>query len=125
MTVRPARHHVGRIVAVIVAGTALGIGGTFALTAARSAPLEPGQQNKEFAAVITWATSQHLTGLSPASLGAPDSSPDREAGGMEAAVVQFAVAAGLSGLSPASMHSIGTPPSTNTSNGSTHMKGMP
>lgn len=69
MTVRSAHSHIGRVVAVVVAGTAFGVTGTVALTAARPAKLAPQQQ---YADLVEWARTQHLTGLSPASLGAPN-----------------------------------------------------
>jgi len=71
MTVPRGPHRVGRVVAVTVAGTILGIGGTVAFAAVRPTSLAPEHRNPQFAPLIEWANAQHLTGLSPASLGPP------------------------------------------------------
>ena len=94
--------------AVVVAGTVFGVGGTLAIAATRPPQLAPQQQNAEFAALAEWAKAQHLTGLSPASLGARNRNLNPEAGCADlAAIAEFAVTEGLSGLSPASLHRMG------------------
>jgi hypothetical protein len=108
MTARSTHHRIGRVVAVVVAGTVFGIGGTLAMASAPSAQLTPQQQNAQFAALAEWAKAQHLTGLSPASLGAQNR--NLKAGACrsnETSIAEFAAIEGLSGLSPASLHRIG------------------
>jgi len=105
MTVRSTHHHIARGVAVVVAGAVFGVTGTLAVTAARPAQLAPQQQ---YADLVEWARTQHLTGLSPASLGVP--CRNLHAGACHATdlatIAKFAVAEGLTGLSPASLHPI-------------------
>jgi hypothetical protein len=69
MTIRRSTHRLSRVVAVVVAGTALGVTGSLAVAAARPVQLTPQQQ---YAALVEWAKAQHLTGLSPASLHTPN-----------------------------------------------------
>ena len=106
MTVRSAHHHIGRVVAVVVAGAAFGVTGTLALTAAQPAQIAPQQH---YADLEQWARTQNLTGLSPASLGAPNRNPKTDArrAADQGTIAKFAVAEGLSGLSPASLRPIG------------------
>ena len=109
MTVPSTSVRIGRAAAVVVAGVVFGVSGSFGLAAAEhSAPASPPQQMTEPAAVAEWARTQELTGLSPASLTAPDRATaidddDRRLAAEIAAIAEFARAKGLTGLSPATM----------------------
>ena len=111
MSMRSTTHiRVARAAAVVVAGGVFGVGGSFALAAAeRSAQPTDRQRAAESTAVAEWTRTQPLSGLSPASLTAPDRGLDLDAGrsGELAAIVEFAVAERLSGLSPASLRPAG------------------
>ena len=110
MTTRPIHRRIGRTVAVVVAGSIVGVAGTLAIVAAADHPAQPAdrRQAPARAAIAEWARSQNLTGLSPASLGAPhqDLDVDARRAAELAAIIEFAVAEGLSGLSPASLRPI-------------------
>lgn len=110
MTARSNHHRIGPVAAIIAAGTVFGVTGAFALAAAeQSAELTPRQQALERAAIAEWATTNGLTGLSPAAL-----TPNERPAGFDAsraaelqAIAEFARAEGLTGLSPASLQPVG------------------
>jgi hypothetical protein len=101
-------HRIGRAAAVVVVGSMFGVASTIAIVSAeRPARPTPQQQAAESAALAEWARTQHLTGLSPASLTAQDNEAEARLAADLAAIAEFAVAEGLSGLSPASLRPVG------------------
>jgi hypothetical protein len=108
-TKRFDHHRIGRVAAVVVAGSVFGVAGTLVLAAAeRPAQPSPRQQEEARAAIAEWATRHHLTGLSPASLTALDRDLDPDAcrAAELAAIAESALAEGLWGLSPASLRPV-------------------
>ncbi len=104
-------NRITRIVAVAVAGVAVGLATTFAVANGGGSDHNPATYHPaERAAIAEWATEHHLSGLSPESLTASDTAADpgmqRIAAEM-AAIADYARAHHLSGLSPASLHPIG------------------
>jgi hypothetical protein len=103
------RHHrIGRATAVAVAGGVLGVCTTFAIVSAEQSAQPASRSSLETRAVAEWARSHGLTGLSPASLAAPERDTDAESdvdarAAEMAAIAEFAVEEGLTGLSPASL----------------------
>jgi hypothetical protein len=108
MAVHSTHRRIGRTAAVVVAGTVFGVASTFAIAnAERSTEVAPQKDATERAAVAEWARTQHLTGLSPASLVAvPDPVVESDIVAQLAAIAEFAREQGLTGLSPASMHTV-------------------
>ncbi len=104
-TIRPTR-----ALGVAVAGMAVGLAATFAVANGAETESSPDSyQPAERAAVAEWATAQHLSGLSPASLSPRRSSEDpwtTRAAELEA-IADYAREHGLSGLSPASLRPTG------------------
>lgn len=100
-----------RTVAVVAAGVAAGLAATIAVADDGGSGRDPGSFHPaERAAVAEWAIEHHVTGLSPASLGATGSpeygwSP-RLAAEMKA-IADYAREHQLTGLSPASLQPIG------------------
>lgn len=111
MNAHPIRKRLGRTVAIVVAGTVVGVAGAVALAAdeQRYSP-DNDQFRADLTAIATWAEANHLSGLSPASLTSSDrgghvhnfDDEARFAADMQQ-LAEWARSQGLSGLSPASM----------------------
>ena len=105
MNAHPIRSRLGRVVAVVVAGSVVGIAGALVVAADErpSRPADHYQADRD--AIAEWAKANDASGLSPASLSSANRSFQFEAGlaAEYKAIADYARSAGLSGLSPASM----------------------
>jgi hypothetical protein len=88
--------------AVIVAGALAGVVGVGALVGANPSTPALRADSDEHRAIVDFARTNGLTGLSPASL-TPQPSELRTRAAELAAIAEFARTNGLTGLSPASM----------------------
>jgi hypothetical protein len=103
------RKHSRRIIAVVVAGSVVGVAGGMAVAAEqRPSPSFDRVRAAELAAIARWVEDNGLTGLSPASLSGPEPSFADEARLAQELeqIAEWARSAGVSGLSPASVHSV-------------------
>lgn len=108
MNARPIRSRLGRTLAVVVAGTVVGVSGAFVVAADErpSRPADHYQADRE--AIAQWAKTNGVTGLSPASLSSVDLDAPVVArlAAEYRAIEEFARHEGISGLSPAWMEPI-------------------
>ena len=108
MNTRPIRSRLGRAVAVVVAGSVVGVAGALVVAAddRPSRPTDHYQADRE--AIAEWAKANDMSGLSPASLSSVDPNFQAEArlAAEYMAIAEHARSAGLSGLSPASMSAV-------------------
>ncbi len=98
-----------RIVAVVVAGSIVGVAGAMS-AAADQRPSLDARIRAERAAIARWAEEHGVSGLSPASLSPSDAlSVDDQVriAGELAQIAEWARSEGVSGLSPASVQSVG------------------
>lgn len=107
MNAHPIRSRLGRTLAVVVAGTVVGVTGAL-IAAADERPSRPAdhyQADRE--AIADWAEANDLAGLSPASMSQVnlDARVFRMAAEYRA-IAEFARREGLAGLSPAWMEPI-------------------
>jgi hypothetical protein len=96
----------GVAVGAVLATCAIGI---VAINTGDDRPERPVPARQErLPEIARWADTHGLTGLSPASLSAIDSTPGFEArrADVQAAIAEAAVAEGLSGFSPASLRPV-------------------
>ena len=108
MNARPIRSRLGRAVAVVVAGSVVGVTGALVVAAddRPSRPVDHYQADRN--AIAEWAKANGVIGLSPASLSSADSNFRVEArlAAQYRTIAEYAHGAGLSGLSPASMSAV-------------------
>ena len=104
MEVRSAHSRIARIVAVVVAGGAVGLAGTIAVAGAGDEPSRQSvrQRAAAQAELADWARANGVTGLSPASLSATNPELASRAADLQA-IAEWARSEGLVGLSPASL----------------------
>jgi hypothetical protein len=108
MTNRSIHSRIGRVLAVAVAGTVVGVTGALAVAAddGQSRSVDHHQQDRT--AIAEWAKANDLSGLSPTSV----STADRDAtdwarlAAEYRAIAEFIRGEGLSGLSPASVEPV-------------------
>jgi hypothetical protein len=96
MSARTRRTTITRLVAVVVAGTSVGIAGAYAVAADDVSPAHVEQQVERDQAA-EWARANGVSGLSPASV-TPVVSPEESNADLASASAE-----GLAGLSPASL----------------------
>jgi hypothetical protein len=104
MNAHHTRHRRRHIVAVVVAGSIVGVSGAMAVAAEQRPSLDARIQ-AERAAIARWAEENGLSGLSPASLshsGTAGADQARIAAERQQ-IAEWARSQGLSGLSPASL----------------------
>jgi hypothetical protein len=104
MSARTRRTTITRLVAVVVAGTSVGIAGAYAVAADDVSPAHVEQQVERDQAA-EWARANGVSGLSPASV-TPVVSPEESNADLASQLRQIAAwasAEGLAGLSPASL----------------------
>ena len=107
MNNRSIHTRIGRVPAVAVAGTLVGVTG--ALVAAADGPSHSiDQYRKDREAIAEWAEANGLSGLSPTSVSTVERSAEDWArlAAEYRAIVEFSRSEGLSGLSPASVHQL-------------------
>ena len=108
MTTRSIRTRLGRGLAVVIAGSIVGVTG--AMVAADDRPSRSTNDRADLEAIAEWARANGYSGLSPASLSKVDF--DRRARAEMAAeyqaLAELAREEGLTGLSPAWLEPIAT-----------------
>ncbi len=107
MNNRSIHSRIGRVVAVAVAGTLVGVTGALVAAADDGSSRSIDQHQEDRRALAEWAEANHLSGLSPTSVSTVRrSAEDRAPLAAEyRALAEWARNEGLSGLSPASVHS--------------------
>lgn len=104
---RTATTRTAKVLAVVAAGAALGLGGALAVAATNGpATNDPAGGRTPSPALVDYARDHGLTGLSPASLSRATSSTRADIDAIE----DYARANDLTGLSPASMQPTTTQP---------------
>jgi hypothetical protein len=108
MKARTSLKRTGTALAVVLAGTVVGVAGAVAVAEQRRSDSTLDAYTADRTAIAEWADAQGLTGLSPASLNPSGASfGDHGAYARELEeIADWARSHGLSGLSPASLQPI-------------------
>ena len=107
---RNRRRTIARLAAVVVAGTAVGVVGAYAVAADDPSPARPAADlQAERDRIADWARDNNVAGLSPASLSPVKSSEqaDDDLASQLEQIAEWANREGLAGLSPASLSPVG------------------
>ena len=108
MNNRSIHTRIGRVLAVAVAGTLVGVTGAMVAAADDGPSHSIDQHKKDREAIAEWAETNGLSGLSPTSVSTVERSAEdwAQLAAEYRAIVEFSRNEGLSGLSPASVHQL-------------------
>jgi len=108
MNNRSIHTRIGRVLAVAVAGTLVGVTGALVAAAEEGPSHSIDQHQEDRKAIAEWAEANGLSGLSPTSVSTAGRSAEDSArlAAEYRAIAEFARSEGLSGLSPASVQQL-------------------